>query len=66
MSPSDAQKRATRKWQTERVEEIRLRIPKGEKALFRAHVEKTGESLNGFFYRAGKEAMERESQEEQN
>ncbi len=59
MSPTEAQRKATKKWQTERVESIQVRVPKGEKAVFQAYIEKTGESMNGFFYRAAKEAMER-------
>ena len=34
MSVSEAQKRATLKWQKEKTDEIRFRVPKGERARF--------------------------------
>ena len=60
MAPSEAQKRATAKWQQEKVEEIKFRVPKGKKAVFKAHAEKCGESVNAFLLRAAEEAIERE------
>lgn len=33
MSVSEAQKRATLKWQKEKTDEVRFRVPKGERAL---------------------------------
>lgn len=44
------------------VEEIKVRVPKGEKDLIREHAESMGESVNGFIQRAIKEAMERDLQ----
>ncbi len=60
MAPSEAQKRATAKWQQEKVEEIKFRVPKGKKAVFKAHAEKCGESVNAFLLRAAEETIERE------
>ena len=44
MSVSEAQKRATLKWQKEKTDEIRFRVPKGERARIQAHAEQHGES----------------------
>lgn len=63
MAPTEAQKRASAKWQKEKVEDIRFRVPKGKKAVFKAHAEKCGESVNAFLLRAAEETMERDSKE---
>lgn len=60
MSATEAQKRAIAKWQTERVEEIKFRVPKGQKAIIQEHAAQCGESTNSFIYRAVQEAMARE------
>ena len=62
MAPSVAQKRATAKWQREKVEEIKFRVPKGQKAIIHEHVAKRGESVNAFLNRAVIETIEREKQ----
>lgn len=61
MSPTDAQRRARDKWLNEKVETINLRVPKGMKALYKAHAEKTGESVNAFIQRAATETMDRDN-----
>ena len=68
MSVSEAQKRATLKWQKEKTdevvhqtEEIRFRVPKGERARIQAHAEQHGESATAFIKRAIREAMERDN-----
>lgn len=61
MAPSEAQKRATIKWQQEKVEEIKFRVPKGRKAVFKAHADSTGESLNAFLLRAAEETVKRDT-----
>ena len=60
MSASDAQKRATAKWQKEKVEEIKFRVPMGRKEGIKAHAELCGESVNAFLLRAVEETMERD------
>ena len=60
MPTTEAQKRATAKWQTERVEEIKFRVPKGQKVIIQEHAAQQGESVNAFIYRAVSEAMDRE------
>lgn len=62
MAPTEAQKRANAKWQQEKVEDIRFRVPKGKKDAFKEHAEKCGESLNAFLLRAAEEAVAREQQ----
>lgn len=62
MAPSEAQKRATAKWQQEKVEEIKFRVPKGTKSVIKAHADECGESVNGFLLRAAKETIERDKE----
>ena len=60
MAPTEAQRRARDKWLAEKVETINLRVPKGKKAVFKAHAEKCGESVNAFLLSAAEETIERE------
>lgn len=62
MPPTEAQKKAIAKWQKEKVEEIKFRVPKGKKAKIQAHATQCGESVNAFLIRAADEAMERDNQ----
>ena len=62
MALSEARRRANKKYITERLDEIKFRVPKGERDLLKQHAEKTGESVNAFIYRAVKETMERDNQ----
>ena len=57
MALTDAQKRARDKWLTEKVEDIRFRVPKGKKAIIQEHAAKLGESVNAFINRAVDEAL---------
>ena len=41
-------------------EDIRVRVPKGQKELIQAHAESIGESVNAFIGRAIAETMERD------
>lgn len=61
MAPSEAQKKATAKWQREKVEEIKFRVPMGKKVLIQEHAAKRGESVNAFLNRAVSETMERDA-----
>lgn len=47
----------------ESVEDIRIRVPKGQKSIIKAHAEQQGESMNHFVTRAINETMERDSEE---
>lgn len=60
MAISEAQKRASEKWRKERVDEFKLRMPRGEKAEIQAHAVERGETMNGFVLRAVRETMERD------
>ena len=41
-------------------DEIKIRVPKGQKDLIQAHAEAQGESTNGFINRAISKTMERD------
>ena len=62
MSVSEAQKKASEKWQHEKVDDIRFRVAKGKRAAIQAHAQSQGESVNGFLNRAVDETMERDQQ----
>lgn len=46
----------------EKLEEIKIRVPKGEKDKIKAHAESMGESVNSFINRAIEEAMIRDNE----
>ena len=45
---SDAQKKATAKYEKNNYDDVRLRVKKGERELIRAYAESQGKSLNGY------------------
>ena len=59
---TEAQARSAKKYLTETVEDVRIRVPKGQKSVIKSHAESQGESMNQFVTRAIKEAMERDNQ----
>ncbi|MCD7868290.1 MAG: hypothetical protein LUG62_08915 [Clostridiales bacterium] len=59
---TEAQKRAAKKYLKESVEDIRIRVPKGQKSVIKNHAESQEESLNAFVVRAINETMSRDSQ----
>ncbi len=61
---TEARRRASAKYLHEVVEDIRIRVPKGEKAKIQAHAEKQGESMNAFVYRAIQQTMEHDLEAE--
>jgi len=61
MTVSKAQQRAVSKYMKENYDELKVRMPKGEKEKVKAFAEQHGESLNAFVIRAITEAMERDS-----
>ena len=63
MATSEAQLKASKKYISEKLDEIRFRVPKGERDILKQHAEKMGESLNKFLYRAVNETMMRDNQE---
>ena len=60
---TDARRRATAKYLKETVEDIRIRVPKGQKAVIKAHADRQQESMNQFVIRAINETMERDATE---
>lgn len=56
---SAAQRKATDKY-LEKFDEMKLRVPAGQKAAVKAHADSMGESLNGFLSRAIREAIARD------
>lgn len=59
---TEARRKASKKYLTETVEDVRIRVPKGQKSVIKSHAESQGESMNQFVIRAIKEAMERDNQ----
>lgn len=57
---SEAQRKATNKY-LEKFDEMRVRVPAGQKAVTKAHAESQGESLNAFINRAITETMDRDN-----
>ena len=62
MAQTDAQLRASKKYQNEKLDNITFRVPKGQKIIIQEHAKSQSESTNGFIYRAVKETMERDQQ----
>lgn len=58
---TEAQKRATAKWRKEKTDEVRFRVPKGERSVIQAHAKVQGETTTAFIKRAIQEAMERDN-----
>lgn len=58
---TDARRRASAKYLKESVEDIKIRVPKGQKAIIKAHADRQNESMNQFVIRAINETMERDS-----
>ena len=61
MAQTPAQLAASRKYHKEKLEEIKFRVPKGNKARIQEHAKTQGESTNAFILRAVNEAIERDT-----
>ena len=64
MPQTEAQLRASKKYQQEKLEGITFRVPKGNKQRIQEHAKSRGESTNAFIYRAINETIERETKQE--
>ncbi len=49
----------------QKLDDIKVRVPKGRKAALQAHAEQHGESLNGFINRAIDETIKRDNDTEE-
>jgi len=56
---TDARREASARYLKEKVEDIRIRVPKGRKEVIQAAASVQGESVNGFISIAIDERMER-------
>lgn len=61
---TEAQAKAAKKYLKESVEDVRIRVPKGQKAIIKKHSKEMGESMNAFVIRAIDETMERDIERE--
>ena len=52
MARTDAEDRAIKKYEQEKIDKVLVRFPKGKKDQIQRHVANTGESINGFINRA--------------
>ena len=64
MPQTEAQLKASKKYHQEKLDEIKLRVPKGNKQRIQEHAKSRGESTNAFIYRAINETLERETKQE--
>ena len=58
---TEAQAKAAKKYLKESVEDVRIRVPKGDKSIIQEHAAAMGDSMNAFVIRAIDEAMERDT-----
>ncbi len=61
---TEARKKANEKYLKESVEDIRIRVPKGDKVKIQEYAASMGESTNAFVVRAIKETMEHDNAKE--
>ncbi len=62
---TEAQAKAAKKYLKESVEDIRIRVPKGDKVKIQEYAASMGESTNAFVVRAIKETMERDKHKQE-
>ena len=59
MAYSEAQKKATAKYMKNKLDDIKVRVPKGKREVYKAHAERQGKSLNALII----ELLEKDMQE---
>lgn len=59
MAYSEAQKKATAKYMKNKLDDIKVRVPKGKREIYKAHAERKGKSLNALII----ELLEKDMQE---
>lgn len=57
---SKARHKANEKWNAKAYDEIKVRVPKGQKEVIQSAAEQTGESVNTYIKNAIAQRMERE------
>ena len=62
MTVSKAQQQAVSQSLKANYDELKIRIPKGNRARIQEHAREQGESTNAFIYRAVNETIERDKQ----
>ena len=62
MASSEALRRASKKYDAEKVDRIPLRVPKGKKEIIQEHAALRGESVNAFLNRAVDETIKRDKE----
>ena len=60
MALTEAQAAANKKYQ-QKFDDIKLRVPKGQREVLQNHAQAQGESLNSFLTRAASETMARDN-----
>ena len=63
MKRTEAVDKAIRKYESEKIDKILVRVPKGKKAVIQDFAAAHGESVTGFINRAVDEAMARDKTE---
>lgn len=61
MPTSEKQLRSAKKYH-EKFDDIKLRVPKGQREVLQNHAQSQGESLNSFLTRAASETMARDNE----
>lgn len=59
MPYTEAQKKATAKYMKNSLDDIKVRVPKGKREIYKAHAERKGKSLNALII----ELLEKDMQE---
>ena len=57
-----AQKKSAEKYIEEKLEEIKFRVPKGQKAVIKGYAESQGKSVNQFILDCINDAMEKDNE----
>ena len=63
MSLTEARASANKRYQ-QKFDDIKFRVPKGQREILQNHAQSQGESLNGFLSRAANETMARDKGED--
>ena len=63
MALTQAQAAANKKYQ-QKFDDIKLRVPKGQREIMQNHAQSQGESLNSFLTRAASETMARDKEKD--